>query len=93
MSEEGATGNLKGRILGAVLMLMGVIIVGLSFAMHASGWVVAAVPFGPLCFFLGLAMVIEGPQIPVKKMSSLATGMTAVGTLIGFVLLFGMMFF
>ena len=93
MADEGGTGSWKGRVLGVVLMGLGAVVLALSFAMMSSGWVVAAVPFGPICLFLGLAVAIEGPEIPVKKMSRFSSGMAIAGTVVGFGLLLGMMIF
>lgn len=91
MSESATSGSMKGRLGGAVLVLCGLLVMGLSVALRESGWVIAGAMFGPISLFCGLGLVIEGPEVPVEELSGFMKVMGGLGLVFGFIFVVGMM--
>jgi len=76
----------KGRLLGLALIVLGL---GLSagcvaMAKSMTGYLFFGAWLGPFCAISGLGLLIEGPQVPVQKLSPLMKVAAGVGTLAGF---------
>lgn len=85
--EPPAGGSGKGRLAGLLFLLLGGGLTAVNYAFNArmGGFFVMAAWLGPFCAALGLGCLIEGPEIPVRKLSPLLGGFALVGAIAGIV--------